>query len=385
MSEADPSAPPPAPVREAHLRSILETVPDAMIVIDEHGIIEAFSVAAERLFGYSAQEARGQNVKLLMPPPYREQHDSYLARYLATGERRIIGIGRVVVGLRRDGSTFPMELAVGEARLGERRVFTGFVRDLTEAQKTHARIQELQAGLLHASRLRVTGQMAAALAHELNQPLTAVANYLRGAQRLTQAREPDLPRVRDAVELAVQQTLRAGQIIRRLRGFVERGDVISRPEAVATLIEEASALALLGAKEKSIRVTLQLAPDLPEVLAERVQIQQVLLNIIRNAIEAMERQPVRTLTIAARQVDASVEISVADTGVGLATEVRAQLFQPFVTTKPEGMGIGLSICRTIVESHRGRLWAEDNPGGGTVFRFTLPTAEAADRQGTAIA
>jgi two-component system sensor kinase FixL len=378
MSEAHPSTPPPALVREAHLRSILETVPDAMIVIDERGTIEAFSTAAERLFGYRAEEARGQNVKLLMPPPYREQHDNYLARYLATGERRIIGIGRVVVGLRKDGSTFPMELAVGEARLGERRVFTGFIRDLTEAQKTHARIQELQEGLLRASRLRVTGQMAAALAHELNQPLTAVANYLRGAQRLMQAPEPDLPRVRDAVELAVQQTLRAGQIIRRLRGFVERGDVISRPEAVPTLIEEASALALLGAKERGIRVTLQLAPDLPEVVAERVQIQQVLLNLIRNAIEAMEREPVRTLTIVARQVDQSVEISVADTGPGLASEVRAQLFQPFVTTKPDGMGIGLSICRTIVESHRGRLWAEDNPGGGMVFRFTLPASDAAD-------
>jgi two-component system sensor kinase FixL len=373
MNEAGEGA--PATVgEEAHLRSILETVPDAMIVIDEHGIIEAFSKAAERLFGYGAAEACGQNVRLLMPAPYRDQHDGYLRRYLTTGERRIIGIGRVVVGLRKDGSTFPMELAIGEARRGARRVFTGFVRDLTEAQKTHARMQELQQGLLHASRLRATGQMAAALAHELNQPLTAVANYLRGAQRLMQARDPDLSRVRDAVELAVQQTLRAGQIIRRLRGFVERGDVISRAEPVVTLIEEASALALLGAKERSIRVIMSLAPDLPEILVERVQIQQVLLNLIRNAIEAMEHEPRRTLAITARREEGQVEIGVADTGPGLAPEVASQLFQPFVTTKPDGMGIGLSICRTIIESHHGRLWAEDNPGGGTVFRFTLPIA-----------
>ncbi len=383
MNEAGEAAP-ATTGEEAHLRSILETVPDAMIVIDEHGIIEAFSKAAERLFGYGVAEACGQNVRLLMPAPYRDQHDGYLQRYLATGERRIIGIGRVVVGLRKDGSTFPMELAVGEARLGARRVFTGFVRDLTEAQKTHARMQELQQGLLHASRLRATGQMAAALAHELNQPLTAVANYLRGAQRLMQAREPDLARVRDAVELAVQQTLRAGQIIRRLRGFVERGDVISRAEPVATLIEEASALALLGAKERSIRVIMSVAPDLPEVLVERVQIQQVLLNLIRNAIEAMEHEPRRTLTITARREGAQVEIGVADTGPGLAPDVASQLFQPFVTTKPDGMGIGLSICRTIIESHHGRLWAEDNPGGGTVFHFTLPIA-ATDTEGAGAA
>ena len=383
MNEAGEAAP-ATTGEEAHLRSILETVPDAMIVIDEHGIIEAFSKAAERLFGYGVAEACGQNVRLLMPAPYRDQHDGYLQRYLATGERRIIGIGRVVVGLRKDGSTFPMELAVGEARLGARRVFTGFVRDLTEAQKTHARMQELQQGLLHASRLRATGQMAAALAHELNQPLTAVANYLRGAQRLMQAREPDLARVRDAVELAVQQTLRAGQIIRRLRGFVERGDVISRAEPVATLIEEASALALLGAKERSIRVIMSLAPDLPEILVERVQIQQVLLNLIRNAIEAMEHEPRRTLTITARREGAQVEIGVADTGPGLAPDVASQLFQPFVTTKPDGMGIGLSICRTIIESHHGRLWAEDNPGGGTVFHFTLPIA-ATDTEGAGAA
>jgi len=375
MNEAGKAAPASAG-EEAHLRSILETVPDAMIVIDEHGIIEAFSKAAERLFGYGAAEACGQNVRLLMPAPYRDQHDGYLRRYLATGERRIIGIGRVVVGLRKDGSTFPMELAVGEARLGARRVFTGFVRDLTEAQKTRARMQELQQGLLHASRLRVTGQMAAALAHELNQPLTAIANYLRGAQRLMQAQAPDLPRVRDAVELAVQQTLRAGQIIRRLRGFVERGDVISHPEALATLIEEASALALLGAKERGIRVVMSLAPDAPEVLVERVQIQQVLLNLIRNAIEAMEHEPRRTLTITAHRQGEQVEIGIADTGTGLAPDVASRLFQPFVTTKSDGVGIGLSICRTIIESHHGRLWAEANPGGGTVFRFTLPIATA---------
>jgi two-component system, LuxR family, sensor kinase FixL len=362
-----------AAAREAHLRSILQTVLDAMVVIDARGIILEFSPAAERLFGYTADEACGQNVKLLMPQPYRVEHDGYLERYRATGERRIIGIGRVVVGLRKDGSTFPMELAVGEARAGEQRIFTGFVRDLTETQQTRARLQELQQELLHASRLRTTGQMAAALAHELNQPLTAVANYLHAAQRLLDAPQPDLARLREAVQLGSAQTLRAGEIIRRLRNFVARGEMRRAPEGVTKLIEEASALALVGAKEHNIHVSLQLASDLPDVLVERVQIQQVLLNLLRNAVEALEQQPRRDLRVEARRDEAGVRITVSDTGPGVEPNIAAHLFQPFVTSKPDGMGLGLSICRTIVEAHGGRLWTEPNPGGGTRFHFTVPT------------
>ena len=378
------TSPDGAAEREAHLRSILQTVLDAMVVIDEHGIIQEFSQAAERLFGYSAAEACGQNVKLLMPQPYRAEHDGYLNRYETTGERRIIGIGRVVVGLRKDGSTFPMELAVGEARLGARRIFTGFVRDLTESQQTHARMQELQQELLHTSRLRTTGQMAAAIAHELNQPLTAVANYLHAGQRLLAAASPDMARIGEAVELAAQQTLRAGEIIRRLRAFVSRGEPQRRPEGVAKLIEEASALALLGAKESNIHVSLRLSPDLPDVQVDRVQVQQVLLNLLRNAVEAMENQATRDLTVTAQMDVDGVRISVADSGPGVPPEIAAQLFQPFVTTKPDGMGIGLSVCRTIVEAHGGRLWTEAAPAGGTVFQFTVPTAGQAPprREGT---
>jgi len=160
--------------REAQLRAILDTVPDAMVTIDQGGAIQSFSNAAERLFGYRADEAVGRNVSMLMPPPYREQHDGYLSRYIVTGEARIIGTGRVVVGLRKDGSTFPMELSVGETRSRDRRLFVGFVRDLTERQESERRLHELQGELLHASRLSELGQMASALAHEVNQPLTAM-------------------------------------------------------------------------------------------------------------------------------------------------------------------------------------------------------------------
>jgi two-component system, LuxR family, sensor kinase FixL len=374
MEQADGTAEPDALASEsALLRSILETVPDAMIVIDHRGIVQSFSKAAERLFGYTAADVHGQNVKMLMPSPYRGQHDGYLKRYLTTGERRIIGIGRVVVGLRKDGSTFPMELSVGEVNQNGHQLFTGFIRDLTDRQQTERRLQELQDGLLHVSRLRSMGQMAAALAHELNQPLTATANYVRAALRMIEQPEPNMARVRQAMNLAAQQTLRSGEIIRRLRAFVARGEVAKRPESVAKVIEEASALALVGAKERGIKVLIRIDPDLPTAEVDRVQIQQVLLNLIRNAVEAMEGHEVRELSIGTATEAGAVLVSVADTGGGIPPEIETRLFQPFVTTKADGMGIGLSVCRTIVEAHGGRLWVESNTGGGSVFRFTLPS------------
>jgi two-component system, LuxR family, sensor kinase FixL len=346
-----------------------------MVVIDGRGIVRSFSSAAERLFGWHADEVIGQNVSMLMPSPYREAHDSYLARYLATGERRIIGIGRVVVGLRKDGSTFPMELSVGEVKRSGGSLFTGFVRDLTERQATETRLQELQVELLHVSRLRSMGQMAAALAHELNQPLTATAMYLRGAQLLLDRPDPlDPARVRDAVCLAVQQTQRSGDIIRRLREFVSRGEVRQAPESMIKLIEESSALALVGVKERGIKVRMSFDPTLPPALVDRVQMQQVLLNLLRNAIEAMEASPVRELSVDVTSESEMIRVSVADTGGGVDAAVAQQLFQPFVTTKANGMGIGLSVCRTIVEGHKGRLWMEANPGGGSVFHFTVKAA-----------
>ncbi len=360
--------------REAHLKSILDSIPEAMIVIDDRGIMQSFSLAAERLFGYAAADVIGQNVKRLMPSPYRESHDSYLDRYLQTGERRIIGIGRVVVGERHDGSTFPMELAVGEMHVSNQRFFTGFIRDLTERQQTEARLQELQAELVHMSRLTAMGEMASALAHELNQPLSAIANYMKGSRRLLQdSGDEHADILRNAMDKAAEQALRAGEIIRRLRDFVARGESERRVEDVKKLVEEASALALVGAKDRGVRVRFAFDPRVDFVLADKVQVQQVLLNLMRNAIEAMEESEKRELVVAtAPAQDNLIAISVADTGTGIAPEVSAQLFQPFITTKRHGMGVGLSISRTIIEAHGGSIAPRPNPGGGTVFSFTLP-------------
>jgi two-component system, LuxR family, sensor kinase FixL len=362
-----------AQAREANVQSILDTVPDAMVVIDVRGIIRSFSAAASRQFGYRLDEVIGKNVSMLMPSPYRERHDGYLERYLRTGERRIIGIGRVVVGQRKDGSSFPMELSVGEMKSDGDRLFTGFIRDLSERQETESRLQELQSALVHISRLTAMGEMASTLAHELNQPLSAISNYLKGSHRLIEAQTDERSTmIRDALNKAAEQALRAGQIIRRLRDFVARGEGERRVENINKLVEEASALALVGTKDQALRVRFHFDPLVELALADKIQIQQVLLNLMRNAVEAMQESERRELLLAVTPAENDmVRITVADTGSGISKDVTAQLFRPFMTTKEHGMGVGLSICRTIVESHGGQIWAEANPGGGTVFHFTI--------------
>jgi two-component system sensor kinase FixL len=362
--------------RESHLRSILDTVPDAMIVIDGYGIMQFFSAAAERMFGYAEQEAIGKNVSELMPMPDQTRHDSYLARYRSSGERHIIGIGRIVTGKRRDGTTFPMHLSIGEMQSGGEPYFTGFVRDLTEHQQTQARLQELQSELVHISRLSAMGEMASALAHELNQPLAAISNYMNGSRRLLAgSSDPNTPKIENAMDRAAEQALRAGQIIRRLRDFVSRGESEKRVESLSKLIEEAGALGLAGAREQNIQLRFNLNPEFDLVLVDRVQIQQVLVNLFRNALEAMAQSPKRELVASnAKVADDMIEVEVSDTGHGFPEDVKANLFQTFFTTKETGMGVGLSISRSIIEAHGGRMWAESNPSGGATFRFTLPAA-----------
>lgn len=362
---------------ELHLRSILATVPDAMIVIDERATILSFSAAAERLFGWTEAEVVGRNVDMLMPSPDRERHDQYVRHYVETGERRIIGIGRIVSGQRRDGTVFPMELSVGEAAGEGHRIFTGFIRDLTEQQRAELRLKELQSELIHVSRLSAMGTMASTLAHELNQPLAAITYFMQGARDLLTDPGPDAhDLLAQALDETASEALRAGNIVRRLREFVARGEVEKRIEDLNGLIDEASRLALIGSRERGIRTLFDLDAGVKHVLVDRVQIQQVLVNLLRNAVEALADCTVCDLTIGTAPAPGGmVRISIADTGAGIPESIAPQLFEAFVTTKESGMGLGLSICRTIVEAHGGRIWAEPNPGGGTIFNFTLMSAE----------
>ena len=364
-------------LEQALLGSILATVPDALIVIDARGRIMSFSPAAQRMFQYGEAEVLGENVSMLMPSPDRERHDGYLDHYRETGEKKIIGIGRLTTARRRDGSTFPIELAVGEVSDQGMRLFTGFIRDLTERQKTERRVQDLQAELSHASRVTAMGTLAAALAHEPNQPLTAIANYMEaGRDLLAQEGAIDRTLLGEAMDEAATQALRAGEIIRSLREFIRRGEADRQPETVSTLLSEGVALAFIGINSRGIDMDIAVDPRVGRIMANRVQVQQVITNLVRNAVEAMEGRPMRILHLsAAPDDDGRVEIIVADSGPGLDPGVERSLFTPFSTTKPTGMGVGLSISRTIVEGHGGRIWATRSRWGGVAFHFTLDAAD----------
>ncbi|KDA02066.1 MAG: PAS domain S-box protein [Hyphomonas oceanitis] len=358
---------------QSHLASILDSVPDGMIVIDETGRIVAFSRAAEALFGYTAAEIMGRNVRELMAGRDESNHDKYIQNYLQTGERRIIGIGRVVTARKADGTLFTMDLKIGEAKIGDHWLFTAFVRDLTEQRKAEMRMREMQSELVHFSRLSAVGTMASALAHELNQPLTAVANYLEaGRDLLDRPGDDSRETLREAMDEGAKQAVRAGDIVRKLRGYVSRGEIDGRSVDLGPLLNDATALARLSMNSSDVPILLRVAPGLENVIADPIQIQQVVINLVRNAQEALTRIASPQISIEASPgPQGFVSVSVIDNGPGLDPEVQSMLFKPFTTSKSGGMGLGLSICQTIVEAHGGTISAENVPGGGTCFRFTL--------------
>jgi two-component system sensor kinase FixL len=368
------------PAGDALFQTLIATAVDGIIVIDARGTVRIYNKACETLFGYSGREVIGQNVKMLMPNPYRDEHDGYLENYATTGKRRIIGIGREVVGQRKDRSTFPMYLSVGEGLLEGQKIYVGIIHDLTSKEGTQRKLEQLQRELLHVSRLSDMAQMVAGLAHELNQPLTAIMNYVKASRRLIATIDsPQVVKAHEFIDKAAEQTLRAGTIIRQLRDFIEKRETVRSEEDISQVVHEAIALGHTAAADPSVQITLDLPRDLPSVLIDKVQIEQVLINLMRNSIEAMQSVSRRELTVRATNADVGIiEVEISDTGPGLPPEVALRLFQPFVTTKEKGMGIGLTICQSIVEAHNGRIWVTPNAGGGVAFRFSLPTASRAE-------
>jgi two-component system sensor kinase FixL len=311
-----------------------------------------------------------------MPSPDRERHDRYLSRYLETGERRIIGIGRVTAARARDGAAFPIDLSVGELNLGEKTVFAGFFRDLTSSQQTEQQLHSLQSELAHVSRISAMGTLATSIAHELNQPLTAITNYVEAAlDLLADPTSENLATIREALKESASETIRAGQIVQRLREFISRGDTTREFTSLSRIVKEASALALIDGDARDVDFVVNLDTHGDRVLVDAVQIQQVLVNLIRNALEAMQGCEIKQLTITSKAADDMVQISVCDSGPGLDVHVAERLFHPFVSTKASGMGLGLSICHTITNAHEGKIWATPSPGGGTEFHFTLISAK----------
>ena len=364
--------------RDALFRTVIETAADGIVAADAQGRLLLFNAAAEQLFGYASEEILGRNIGILMTEPDCARHDAYIRRYLETGEAHIIGIGRELTARRKDGTAFPMDLSVGESWLGETRVFLGLIHDLTARRAREAEVLELQNELQHALRLTTMGELTSALAHELNQPLSAVMNYLNAARRGLQGNDdPAAGRTDALLEKAVAQTVRAGQIIRRLREFVEKKAPNHVLGDLNATVEKAIALGLVGAADRGIDLKTQLEPDLPPMLFDTIQIQQVVVNLLRNAAEALAQAECRRIVVTTARADGEfVEISVADSGPGVAPEMMPHLFHPFATSKAWGMGMGLNICRSIVDAHGGRLWISPNPGGGALFRFRLPIRDS---------
>ena len=352
---------------EARLRVTIEGVGDGIITTDETGAILSVNPAATRMFGYTFFELVGQNIGMLSPEQGR------FVRLADCPQKMDRGSGAEVhetEGRRKDGVPFPLECTVSESAYRDQRLFVIVLRDLTERLQTEARMQKLR-----ADRLDAIGGMATALSHEINQPLTAATTYLSVAHRLLERSFFKPSGVEDALGKAVDQVVRAGQIVRRMRSFVTRGEPDATPQSMYELAREANELAS-GAGLSDVEVSFRVDAKSDRVLADKIQIQQVLVNLMRNAMEAMSGSPKRRLTVSISATEADmVQTDVSDTGSGLPAQIRETLFEPFKTTKATGMGVGLSISRSIIEAHRGRLWAGSNPEGGAVFSFTLPSAD----------
>ncbi len=364
--------------REAQLRSILETVPEAMVVIDEHGDIQNFSSTAERIWGYRADEVLGRNFTMLATEEEGQRYATALRNYVETGKTTAVGRTVPGTGLTADGRVFPAEIEVGIARSGGELRVTMFFTDISERLVTEERMSDLNNELAHLARQGAMSELAADLAHELNQPLAAVSNLVATARMMTE-RGGDPPAIIDLLRMGGEQTLRAGEIIRRMRAFMAKRDVDMQAESLAELVRDTVDLVMVGTRPFDTRLDFDFDPAAPRIFADRVQVQQVLVNLLRNAIEALRDLPraKRRISIRSRRLnDAMVEIELSDNGPGIPAEILDNLYERFSTTKPEsGMGIGLSISRRIVEAHGGTLVGENLPGHGASFRFTLPVAE----------
>ena len=367
----------PAGLRaQLDLQAVLDAAVEAVILIDENGVIETFNRSAERLFGWTAAEVMGKNVSLLMEGADRAGHDGYLKRFLNTGEAKIIGIGREVPARRRDGSVFPAMLAVGEVQQSNPRRFVGFLHDITRRRQAEEAARQSEARLNHFARLSTMGEMAAGLAHEINQPLTAIATFSQAATRML-ARPESIERedLSEALDQITAQALRAGEVIRRLRAFVKNREVRHERVDCRRVVEDSRLLLEADARSNNVQLRLQVADSLPPLTADPVQLQQVLINLVRNAIEASIDVPGahREVVVSAKlDGEGMVEVAVADHGHGLSPEAAERLFHPFFTTKPSGTGLGLVISSSIIRAHHGRLAYRSTPGGGCTFFFTLP-------------
>jgi two-component system sensor kinase FixL len=368
--------------------ALLGAAADAIVIIDSHGIVLNFNQAAERLFGYRANEVEQKNVSILMPQPFRSEHDKYISRYITSGIPRIIGAGRRVEAQKKDSTIFPVELSVGEYSVDGNPYFIGIIHDLTERERvenslrdSRQQAQEAHERLAHGDRISTMGEMASGIAHEINQPLTAISSYVEASRRRLESEPIDRRKLGELLEKTEQQAKRAGEIVHRIRSLIRSHDIQMECIDINRIVSDAVDLARVDASSRGLVVDLELMADSCEVIADSVQIQQVIINLVRNAIDATEEaQPHGgRIVVGTKEIvmDDNVEVWVRDFGAGIPEVIRDHLFEPFVTSKATGIGMGLSISRSIVNAHGGKLWT-DHMEPGTIFCFTLPAAVADD-------
>jgi two-component system, LuxR family, sensor kinase FixL len=356
----------------ARLMAIVNAALEGVIAIDKQGVIQYVNAAACEMFGYEASELIGSNVAMLMPEPDSAQHGGYIANYLRTGEKKIMGRRRTVMGRRKNGEIFPKELTVTETSLGdEDQLFVGMMRDLSAFQREKTQADELRNELFHANRLNEMCEVVETLAHDFAQPLTAIANFLAAARRLPGAAE--FRAIDNLIAKAEQHTQRASDILVRLRGFIEKHSPERAPENLHCVIECALDLTCLGDGHRDERIELREIDDKIVVDIDLVLIEQVLVNLLRNAVEATKDASTPKIVVeTSLDKPGYVRVSVSDNGSGVDPEAAPKLFKPFASTKKRGMGLGLSLAKSIVERHGGEIGYRPADPHGAAFFFTLP-------------
>ena len=361
------------PARGGYLAFLINNLPDSIMAIDENCIVISFNRSAEIMFGYSAEEAIGQNLKIFMTSPDREKHDGYIADFLQSAGHRLIRCGQMVLARHKSGRLFPIDILVRKAKIGEKYLFVAFIHNATNREELRKRFVELSRALARADRISSMGLLAGAIAHDINQPLAAVRNYVEAVSAMAaRGGELDGAAVSEAMDACAHEVERAGEIIRRLRQYVSQGDTEAKEESLTALIETALSLALADGEGSGVDV--QVIPNsvVDDVLVDGIEIQQVIVNLVRNALQAMGGKGLRVLRISMSSCEVMAQVTIEDSGDGISTDHDCQMFLPFATGKADGLGLGLSICRMIVEAHNGKIWFGSSDLGGAAVHFTVP-------------
>ncbi len=351
-------------LRDQEIHSgILDSATDAIVTINEDHIIIGYNRGAEKLFGYTREEALGQDLQIIIPPPYKEQHRDFVRRYIATRSPHVMGKHVQLNAQRRDGSEFPMSISFSMAEIRDELYFTGIVRDITEYKQMEDR-------LVRAERLAAVGNTVSHIAHEIKNPLAIIGGFAQQLQKISCLDEKS----QHKLSIIMEEVRRLEDMIAQMRDFVKHPSIKKEPGDMEALLDEVVEMFEDACQEQNITLKREKAPEHPTINFDQQQIRQVLINLFKNALEVMPHGG--ELTVVSRVNGKNLEVSIRDTGQGMTPEVKANIFQPYFTTKEKGTGLGLAISQTILEEHGGGIFVDSAPGAGSTFTIQIPLEEA---------